>query len=175
MTHSKADAVGAARNTVATHTATRTAIHTATRTATQTATRTATHTATRTATHTATRTTTHTATHTATLTTEYRYVCSRIRGELVELRALKVTSVFVSLACPISSEVLINAERSEESLQHTTTHAATLRMVIVGSCSLGTATHCNTLQHTATHGNTLQHTATHCNTLQHTATHCNKL
>ena len=29
----------------------------------------------------------------------------------------------------------------------------------------GTATHCNTLQHTATH-------CTHCNTLQHTATHC---
>jgi len=41
---------------------------------------------------------------------------SRIRGELVEFRALKVTCVFVSLACPISSDVLINAKRSEESL-----------------------------------------------------------
>ena len=34
----------------------------------------------------------------------------------------------------------------------------------------GSATHCNTRQHTATHCNTLQHTATHCNTLQRTAT-----
>jgi len=41
---------------------------------------------------------------------------SRIRGELVEFRALKVTSVLVSLACPISSDVLINVKRSEESL-----------------------------------------------------------
>ena len=46
---------------------------------------------------------------------------------------------------------------------------------VVRSPTCGTATHCNTLQHTATHCNTLQHTATHCNTLQHTATHCNTL
>ena len=54
----------------------------------------------------------------------------------------------------------------------------------------GTATHCNTLQHTAKHCNTLQYTATYCNTfdplstwllskycntLQYTATHCNTL
>jgi len=39
-----------------------------------------------------------------------------IRGELVEFRALKVTCVLVSLACPISPDVLINANRSEESL-----------------------------------------------------------
>jgi len=41
---------------------------------------------------------------------------SRIRGELVEFRALKVTCVLVSLACPISSDVFINPQRSEESL-----------------------------------------------------------
>jgi len=41
---------------------------------------------------------------------------SRIRGELVEFRASKVTCVLVSLACPISSDVLINAKRSKESL-----------------------------------------------------------
>ena len=41
---------------------------------------------------------------------------SRIRGELVQFRALKVTCVLVSLACPISSDVLINANHSEESL-----------------------------------------------------------
>jgi len=31
--------------------------------------------------------------------------------------------------------------------------------------TIGTTTHCNTLQHTATHCSTLQHTATHCSTL----------
>ena len=41
---------------------------------------------------------------------------SRIRGELVEFGALKVTCVLVSLACPISSDVLTNAKRSKESL-----------------------------------------------------------
>jgi len=49
-----------------------------------------------------------------------------------------------------------------------------------GQVIAGTATHCNTLQHTATHCNTLHlmewqviaGTARHCNTLQHTATHC---
>ena len=42
----------------------------------------------------------------------------RTRGELVEFRTLKVTYVLVSLACPISSDVFINAKRhgSEESL-----------------------------------------------------------
>ena len=47
---------------------------------------------------------------------------SRIRGELVEFRALKVTRVLVSLACPVSSDVLINANRSEESLIHMYLH-----------------------------------------------------
>jgi len=51
-----------------------------------------------------------------------------------------------------------------------------------GTQTIGTATHCNALQHTTAHCNTLQHTATHGNTLQHTeeqqstvqhtATHC---
>ena len=39
----------------------------------------------------------------------------------------------------------------------------------------GTATHCNTLQHTATHCHLLPHTATHCHTLPHNATGCNTL
>ena len=51
--------------------------------------------------------------------------------------------------------------------------------LINDSLKEGTATHCNTLQHTFSmngsfeygHCNTLQYTATHCNTLQHTATH----
>ena len=43
------------------------------------------------------------------------------------------------------------------------------------TCSKGTATHCNTLQHTARHCNSVQRTATHRNVLQRTATHCNAL
>jgi len=55
----------------------------------------------------------------------------------------------------------------------TATHCQTMRLPCASR--IGTATHCNTPQHTATHCNTLQHTATHRNTLQHTATHCNTL
>jgi len=40
---------------------------------------------------------------------------------------------------------------------------------------LGTATHCNTLQHTTTHYNTPPHIETHRNTPQHTTTHHNTL
>ena len=72
-------------------------------------------------------------------------------------------------------------------LQHTATHCNTLHYsaTLCKTCLCpppapqnplvydGSATHCNTLQHTATHCNTLEHTTIHCDTLQHTATHCN--
>ena len=61
-------------------------------------------------------------------------------------------------------------------LQHTETHCNTLQHAATHCDTLQhTATLCNTRQHSATHCNTLQHTATHCNTLQHAATHCNTL
>ena len=59
-------------------------------------------------------------------------------------------------------------------------------VAVVGVCSdfgesawwimrSGTATHCNTLQHTTLHWNTLHHTVTPYNTLRHTIPHCNTL
>jgi len=68
-------------------------------------------------------------------------------------------------------------------LQHVAVFCSMLQCVAV-CCSewrqikclwLGSATYCNTLQHTATHCNTLQHTASRCNIVQRTATHRNTL
>ena len=65
---------------------------------------------------------------------------SRIRGELVEFRALKVTCVLVSLACPISSDVLINANRSEDSLVNEPINCAPTEIAADGPLLVPTAT-----------------------------------